>query len=133
MVRLLIHKGTIDEKGEPNVFPTGYYFDKETDKIYITTPKKSKKISNLRLKSIIAHCIDDPNPPYKGVRGKAKVKISEDINHNMAISKKLVMSSVGSLEDSRSKWQLSETERGEQVILELTPRYYSTLDVGAMG
>jgi len=131
--RLLIHMGTIDEKGEPNVFPTGYYFDKEADKIYITTPKKSKKISNLRLKSIIAYCIDDPNPPYKGVRGKAEVKISEDINHNMAISKKLLTSSVGSLEDPRSKWQLSETERGEQVILELTPTYYSTWDLGAMG
>ena len=50
--RLLIHMGTIDEKGEPNVFPTGYYFDRDSDKIYITTPKKSKKISNLRLKSI---------------------------------------------------------------------------------
>jgi hypothetical protein len=51
----------------------------------------------------------------------------------MAISKKLLMSSVGSLEDPRSKWQLSETERGEQVILELTPRYYSIWDLGAMG
>jgi hypothetical protein len=131
--RLLIHMGTIDEKGEPNVFPTGYYFDRDSDKIYITTPKKSKKISNLRLKSIIAYCIDDPNPPYKGVRGKAKVKISEDISHNMAIAKKLLMSSVGSLEDPRSKWQLSETERGEQVILELTPSYYSTWDLSAMG
>ena len=131
--RLLIHMGTIDEKGEPNVFPTGYYFDRDSDKIYITTPKKSKKISNLGLKSIIAYCIDDPNSPYKGVRGKAKVKISEDINHNTAITKKLLMSSVGSLEDPRSKWQLSETERGEQVILELTPSYYSTWDLSAMG
>jgi uncharacterized pyridoxamine 5'-phosphate oxidase family protein len=131
--RLLIHMGTIDEKGEPNVFPTGYYFDRDSEKIYITTPKKSKKISNLRLKSIIAYCIDDPNPPYKGVRGKAKVKISEDINHNMAIAKKLLMSSLGNVENPRSKWQLSETERGEQVILELTPSYYSTWDLSAMG
>ena len=53
--RLLTHMGTVDEKGEPNVFPTGYYFDRDSDKIYITTPKKSKKISNLRLKSIIAY------------------------------------------------------------------------------
>jgi hypothetical protein len=45
--RLLIHMGTVDEKGEPNVFPTGYYFDRDSDKIYITTPKQSKKISNL--------------------------------------------------------------------------------------
>jgi hypothetical protein len=51
----------------------------------------------------------------------------------MAIAKKLLMSNVGSLEDPRSKWQLSETERGEQVMLELTPSYYSTWDLSAMG
>jgi hypothetical protein len=31
--RLLIHMGTTDEKGELNVFPTGYYFDRDSDKI----------------------------------------------------------------------------------------------------
>jgi predicted pyridoxine 5'-phosphate oxidase superfamily flavin-nucleotide-binding protein len=41
--RLLIHMGTVDEKGEPNVFPTGYYFDRDSDKIYITTPKSQRK------------------------------------------------------------------------------------------
>jgi hypothetical protein len=27
---LLIHIGTVDDKGEPNVIPTGYYFDKNS-------------------------------------------------------------------------------------------------------
>lgn len=132
--RLLIHIGIVDEKGEPNVFPTGYYFDRDSDKIYIATPKESKKVSNLRVKSIVSYCIDDPNPPYKGVRGKGKVKIhEEDINHNMAIAKKLSMSRIGSLEDPMSKWLLSETEKGNEVILEITPSYYSTWDFGTMG
>ncbi len=131
--RLLIHMGTVDEKGEPNVFPTGYYFDRDLDKIYIATPKRSKKVSNLSVKSIVSYCIDDPNPPYKGVRGKGKVKIHEDINHNMAIVKKLIMSRSSSLEDPMSKWLLSETERGNEVILEITPSYYSTWDFSEMG
>lgn len=130
--RLLIHIGIVDEKGEPNVFPTGYYFDRNLDKIYIATPKRSKKVSNLRVTSIISYCIDDPNPPYKGVRGKGKLKIHEDINHNMAIVKKLIMSRIGSLEDPTSKWLLSETEKGNEVILEITPSYYSTWDFGSM-
>lgn len=130
--RLLIHIGIVDEKGEPNVFPTGYYFDRNLDKIYIATPKRSKKVSNLRVTSIISYCIDDPNPPYKGVRGKGKLKIHEDINHNMAIVKKLIMSRIGSLEDPTSKWLLSETEKGNEVILEITPSYYSTWDFGRM-
>lgn len=126
--RLLIHIGTVDDKGEPNVFPTGYYFDSDSDKIYIATPKKSKKVSNLRVRSIVSYCIDDPNPPYKGVRGKGMVKIHEDMNYNMAIVKKLLMSRMGSLEDPMSKWLLSETEKGNEVILEITPSYYSTWD-----
>jgi len=38
-----------------------------------------------------AYCIDDPSPPLKGVRGKAVVKIHEDINHNIPIAKKLML------------------------------------------
>jgi nitroimidazol reductase NimA-like FMN-containing flavoprotein (pyridoxamine 5'-phosphate oxidase superfamily) len=101
--RLLIHLGIVDEKVEPNVFPTAYYFDRNSDKIYITTHTRSKKVRNLRMKSIISCCIDDPNPPYKGVRGKGRVKIHEDINQNMAIAKKLILSRIGSLEDPTSK------------------------------
>jgi hypothetical protein len=67
------------------------------------------------------------------VRGKGKVKIhEEDINHNMAILKKLLMSRSGSLEDLMSKWLLIETEKGNEVILEITPSYYSTWDFSRM-
>jgi general stress protein 26 len=126
---LIIHIGTVDEKGEPNVTPTGYYFDRDSDKIYITTQKNSKKVDNLRRKNTIYFCVDDPTPPYKGVRGKARVKINdEDISHNLSITKKLVMKNTGSLEDPIAKWLLSETENGNEVILEISPNYYSTWD-----
>jgi Pyridoxamine 5'-phosphate oxidase len=46
--RLLVHLGMVDGKEEPNVIPTGYYFDKNSNKIYITTEKSSKKVHNLR-------------------------------------------------------------------------------------
>jgi general stress protein 26 len=126
---LIIHIGTVDEKGEPNVTPTGYYFDRDSDKIYITTQKNSKKVDNLRRENTIYFCVDDPTPPYKGVRGKARVKINdEDISHNLSITKKLVMKNTGSLEDPIAKWLLSETENGNEVILEISPNYYSTWD-----
>jgi nitroimidazol reductase NimA-like FMN-containing flavoprotein (pyridoxamine 5'-phosphate oxidase superfamily) len=125
---LLIHIGTVDEKGEPNVTPAVYYFDRDSDKIYITTQKNSKKVNNLRRKNTIYFCIDDPTPPYKGVRGKATVKINQDINHNLSITKKIMMRSVGSLEDPTAKWPLSDTENGNEVILEISPSYYSTWD-----
>jgi general stress protein 26 len=125
---LLIHMGTVDEKGDPIVTPTIYYFDRDLNKIYITTQKNSKKVSNLRRKNTIYFCIDDPTPPYKGVRGKAKVKVNEDINYILSITKKLLMRAMGSLEDPTAKWLLSETENGNEVILEISPSYYSTWD-----
>ena len=125
---LLIHIGTVDEKGEPFVTPTVYYFDRDSDKIYITTQKNSKKVNNLRKKNSIYFCIDDPTLPYKGVRGKATVKIHEDINYNLSIIKKILMRAVGSLDDPTSKWLLSDAESGNEVVLEITPSYYSTWD-----
>jgi uncharacterized pyridoxamine 5'-phosphate oxidase family protein len=103
-----------------------YYFDKDSNKIYIATQKSSKKIDNLRRKNIISYCIDDTNPPYKGVRGKGKVKIHEDINHNRPMIEKIFIRSTGSLEHPMAKWVLSEMEKGNDIILEIMPSYYST-------
>ena len=128
--RLLIHIGTVDEKGESNVTPTGYYFDENFNKIYILQHKKAQKVHNLRTKNTISYCIDDPNPPYKGVRGKGKVKIYEDINHNIPITEKIRSRYLESLEDPMGKWVLSETKKGNNIILEITPSYYSTWDYG---
>ena len=62
-----------------------------------------------------AYCIDDPSPPLKGVRGKAVVKIHEDINHNILIAKKLMLKSVGSLDHPIAKWTLAEIEKGNNM------------------
>ena len=123
---LLIRIGLIDEKGEPNVIPLAYYFDAASNKIYINTLKTTKKVYDLRKSNIIAYCIDDPNPPFKGVRGKGVVKIHEDVSHNIPIAKKFIMKNIGTLDDPNAKWLLTEIENGNEVLLEITPSYYST-------
>lgn len=87
--RTILHMGIVDNKGESNVAPVGYYFDSDSYKIYITTHKNSKEVRNLSNKKIISFCFDDPNPPYKGVRGKGEVRAHEEINHNKLITEKL--------------------------------------------
>jgi uncharacterized pyridoxamine 5'-phosphate oxidase family protein len=124
--KLLARIGFIDEKGEPNVIPTGYYFDSVSNKIYITTHQASKKVNNLRKNNVIAFCVDDPIPPFKGVRGKGIVRIHEDVSHNISIAKKFMMKRVGSIDHPNAKWLLSEIEKGNEIILEITPSYYST-------
>ena len=71
---LLIRLGIIDEKGEPNVAPFAYYYDNVSNSIYFTTRVTTKKVSNLRRRNIVCYCIDDPDPPFKGVRGKGIIK-----------------------------------------------------------
>ena len=43
-----VHISSLDEKGEPNIHPTWYYFDNNNDKLYIESGRESKKTRNLR-------------------------------------------------------------------------------------
>jgi len=126
--KLNIHIGTIDNKGDPNIHPTWYYFDATNSRFYIETSKSSKKIENLNTKNIVYYCVDNPNPPYKGVRGKGKVKIHEDINHNIPIAEKIMVRYLGSLAHPMATSLMSSVKDGNSVILEITPSYYSTWD-----
>jgi general stress protein 26 len=126
--KLNIHLGTVDNKGDPNIHPTWYYFDVTNNKFYIETSKSSKKIENLNRNNLVYYCVDDPNPPYKGVRGKGKIKIHEDIDHNMPIAEKIMVRYLGSLEHPMAISLMNSVRRGDLVILEVSPSYYSTWD-----
>ena len=52
-----------------------YYYDPSEEKIYVLTGKQSKKLENLAENKLIYFCVDEPNSPYKGVRGKGSVRI----------------------------------------------------------
>jgi general stress protein 26 len=126
--KLNIHLGTVDVKGEPNIHPTWYYFDGTNNRFYIETSKKSMKTENLNRNNTVYYCVDDPNPPYKGVRGKGKVKIHEDDNHNIPIAEQIMVKFLGSLEHPMAKSLISNVKKGDSVILEIHPSYYSTWD-----
>ena len=75
-----LHLGTVDEKGHSNIHPVGYYYDHLENKFYILTAKESKKTHNLSRNETVYFCVDDPNPPYKGVRGKGTARILKEVN-----------------------------------------------------
>ena len=115
-------------KENPTVHPTWYYFDCTNNRFYILTYKLSKKTENLKAKNIIYYCVDDQNQPYKGVKGKGKVKIHEDIEHNIPIAEKIAIRYLGSLEHPTAKEVHRRVKNGDSVILEIFPSYYSTWD-----
>ena len=127
--KLNVHLGTVDEKGHSNIHPIWYYFDSYNNKLYTETSKSSKKTDNLRRNNTIYYCIDEANPPYKGVRGKGKVRIHEgDINHNLPIAQKIIVKYIGSLDHPVARSLIDGVKKGHSVILEITPSYYSTWD-----
>jgi general stress protein 26 len=123
-----VHISTLDEKGEPNIHPTWFYFDNNNEKIYIESGEDAKKTRNLRRNNIIYYCIDDDNIPYKGVRGKGTVRISEDVNHNLPIIEKIVVRYLGSTDHTIAQAIISSIRKGDAIILEITPKFYATWD-----
>jgi general stress protein 26 len=126
--KLNVHLGTVDENGHANIHPAWYFYDPSKDKIYVETSKQSKKTYNLRKNENIYFCIDDPKPPYKGVRGKGSVKIHEDINFNVPIAEKIMVRYLGNLENPGAQALLDMQRKGLSVVLEISPKYYSTWD-----
>jgi general stress protein 26 len=125
---LMLHLGTVDEKGHTNIHPVAYHYNPSNNKFYILTEKESKKVHNLKSNELIYFCVDDPAPPYKGVRGKGTVIISEDLEFNISIMEKVIPRYGGKLDDPTSQSLLEELKRGDAVVLEIDPKYYSTWD-----
>jgi general stress protein 26 len=125
---LMLYLGTVDEKGHANIHPVAYYYNPSNNKFHILTEKKSKKVHNLKRNEMIYFSVDDPSPPHKGVRGKGTVIISEDLEFNISIMEKIIPRYGGKLEDPTSKALLEELKKGEAVVLEIDPKYYSTWD-----
>ena len=57
-----------------------FYYDKNREKLLVTTSKISKKTKKSSQKTNSIFSIDDENFPYKGVKCKGSVTIVEDPN-----------------------------------------------------
>ena len=123
-----IYIASLDEKNEPNIHPVWYVFDPSKEKFYIETSKHSKKKKNLENNKTVYFCVDEPNMPYKGVRGKAKIAIIQDIDSIIPISENNMKKYLGSLEHPMAKELISLAKRGESVAIEISPLYFSTWD-----
>ena len=110
---LNVHLGTVDVKGHANIHPTWYYYDPLKEKIYVLTGKQSKKLENLTKNELIYFCIDDPNSPYKGVRGKGSVRIYEDVNFIVNIAQKIALRYLGTLEHPISHEFIERSKEGQ--------------------
>ena len=128
--KLNLQIASIDEKGEPNIQPVWFYYDKDQGKLLITTSKLAKKTQNLRNRPIIYFSIDDESLPYKGVKGKGKATIIEDPNRIVPQANKISMKYLGTLDHPAAKEMADRSKSGEGVLVEISPKFFSTWDFG---
>ncbi|MGC2683357.1 MAG: pyridoxamine 5'-phosphate oxidase family protein, partial [Candidatus Nitrosopolaris sp.] len=63
-----------------------------------------------------------------GVRGKGKIKIHEDVDHNIPIAEKIMVRYLGSLAHPMATSLMGSVKDGDSIILEIMPSYYSSWD-----
>ena len=129
--KLNLQLATIDEDGYPSIQPLWFLYDKESGKIYISTQKTTRKARNLSKNSDkIYFSIDDENPPYKGVKGRGVARISENIDWNRPIIEKIIVKYLGTLDNPLALMLLENAKKGIQVVIEITPKFFSAWDFG---
>ena len=128
--KLNLQIATIDEQGEPNIQPVWFYYDKNREKLIITTSKSAKKTQNLRNKPTVYFSIDDENLPYKGVKGKGVVYIVDDPDRVVPQADRISMKYLGILDHPIAKMITDSSKKGEVVVIEISPRFFSTWDYG---
>lgn len=124
--KLNLQLGTVDNNSEPNIHTVWYFFD--NGKLYVETSTTSKKVQNIKNNNKVYFCVDDETIPYKGVRGKATVKIIDKVEQMLPIAEKIMLKYTGSLDNEIAKFLLDGVKNGFSVILEITPKFYSTWD-----
>jgi general stress protein 26 len=129
--KLNIEIATIDEEGYPVIHPLWFFYDNDSGKVYIGTAKMTRKVQNIqRNPDKIYFCIDDENYPYKGVKGRAVARVSEDIQKNLSIVEKINLKYLGTLEHPLAKRLMENTRNGIEVVVEITPKFLSAWDFG---
>jgi general stress protein 26 len=130
--KILLQIGTIDDEGDPNIQPVWFDHDKDTEKLLIITPKIARKIRNLRSKPNVYFSIDDENFPYKGVKGKGTAAIIEDPIRTVPLGEKINMKYLGTLDHLIPKMILDSAKKGNHVVVEISPKFFSTWDFAKM-
>jgi general stress protein 26 len=126
--KLNVQLATIDEMGDPNIQPVWFYHDKSAGDLYVMTGKMTKKVQNVRKKSSVYFSIDDENFPYKGIKGKGTADVVEDPKQVIPISEKTIMKYLGTLDHPIAKMILENARNGNEVLLRIKPKFFSTWD-----
>jgi nitroimidazol reductase NimA-like FMN-containing flavoprotein (pyridoxamine 5'-phosphate oxidase superfamily) len=118
--------GTTNSKGEPNIHPVWYHY--MTNRLYLMSYKDAVKVRNLKHNKTIYFSVDTDAMPNKGVKGKGTATIIKDTAKALSLSEKIVAKYLGDLDSNMAKNMIDEVKKGSEVLVEITPQYFSTWD-----
>ena len=134
--KLNLQLATIDDRGEPNIQPVWFHHDKDQGKLLFTTSKLAKKTQNLRRNPTIYFSIDHENyeqkHPPRGVKGKGTATIVEDPSKIVPQADKISMKYLSTLDHPVAKMISDGAKKGEVVLVEINPKFFSTWDYSKM-
>ena len=126
--KLNLQLATIDGKGDPNIQPVWFEYEKESERFYIMTSKSSNKVKSIQSKPDIYFSIDDENFPYKGVKGKGRATIIDNHSRVVAMAEKINLKYLETLEHPTAKMLMEYAQNGKEVLVEINPKYFATWD-----
>ena len=130
--KLNLQLATINEKGNPNIHPVWFYYGKDEEKLWINTSKSAKKTQNIRNRSTIYFSVDDENPPVRGVKGGGIATVIEDPKIVIPLGDRISLKYLGTLDHPIAKMISEDSRKGEVVLIEISPKFFSTWDYGKM-
>ena len=127
--KLNMQLATMEPDGFPIIQPVWFHYEANPNKLYTGTQKDSRKVRNIRANpDKVYFSIDDENFPYKGVKGRGKARILEDIGRNVALMEKINLKYLGTQEHPLAKRLLDNAKTGVEIVIEISPEFYSAWD-----
>jgi nitroimidazol reductase NimA-like FMN-containing flavoprotein (pyridoxamine 5'-phosphate oxidase superfamily) len=118
--------GTTNATGNPNIHPVWYLY--ATRKLYFMSYKDAVKVRNLKGNKTVYFSVDTDAMPNTGVKGKGTATIVKDLGKALSLSEKIIAKYLGDLNSSMAKNMVEEVKKGSEVLVEITPQYFSTWD-----
>jgi nitroimidazol reductase NimA-like FMN-containing flavoprotein (pyridoxamine 5'-phosphate oxidase superfamily) len=118
--------GTTNSKGEPNIHPVWYHY--LNNKLYLMSYKDALKVRNLKHNKTVYFSVDTDAMPNTGVKGKGTALVVKDAGKALSLSEKIIAKYLGDLNSSMAKNMVDEVRKGSEVLVEITPHYFSTWD-----
>jgi len=124
--KIPLRLGTTNSKGEPNIHPVWYHY--ANNKLYLMSYKDTVKVRNVKQNKTVYFSVDTDATPNRGVKGKGTATIIKDPGKALSISEKIVAKYLGDLNSNMAKNIVDEVKKGSEVLVEITPHYFSTWD-----